>query len=98
MIEAIRMVGHLLDGRSTTRTWARDKQGHPVCETDKTACTFCLQGAIDLVAGALSVSSVDLTNEVWCVLKPGKKSLEYFWDYTTDNGRREIINKLKEYK
>lgn len=96
MKDAIRMVGHLLDGRATTRTWARDKDGNPIDVLSKEACFFCLEGAIERVADVLYIIESDIKWEICKKLNVYK--LAHNWDDATDSGRREIINKLKEYK
>ena len=94
--EALRIIGHLLETNGTIGALAKARPEVEVNYYDKRACKFCLAGATYLVGDriyGLGQYSSKLSLEVKSYLKTG--NLVAAWDDATDNGRKKIIQKLK---
>lgn len=97
--EAIRVVGYLLETNSTYATYARTKSDNVVRLDSPQACKFCLAGATYLVDRNIyqpkcgKLLPTDLYGKVASYL--AAPSLVGFWDSSSKEARREIVQKLK---
>jgi hypothetical protein len=100
--EAIRMVGHLLEMGSTTHNYATDESGSQVGVFDPEACRFCLSGALRLVDKMVLgnhphnyPTNGGIYAETQSIIGCGNAALCQVWDSSTDEQRKQIIEKLK---
>jgi hypothetical protein len=96
VIDAVRVVGHLLETNGTTGEFAKNKQNEGTNWHDPKACRWCLMGAIYAVGPALKVDTWKIESEVRTLI-PYNESTVSFWDGTTNLGRKELIHELKRY-
>lgn len=98
LVDAVRTVGQLLLHHPTTREAARNKYGHPVDVTAKSACKFCYVGAVDAVCHNLKVTWWQLDRACDNVLVgPDKSFAPFDWDRGTREQRKEWATKLANY-
>lgn len=94
--DAIRTVGHLLVHRPTRYIEAQNDKAEYVPYFDPTACRWCLQGAVKLVALKFEIPN----NRLWESIKetvPGRRSLARFWDSATELSQKRFATRLTRY-
>jgi len=97
--EAIRVVGHLLETNSTSGAYAKTARGQTVAMDNTKACKFCLAGAAYLVDSNIyqpkcyKTFPPELYSEIATYL--GVESLVELWDNNTLDGRKAVVQKLK---
>jgi hypothetical protein len=96
--EALRVVGHLLEHHgSQLEQWASDKDGNSVDIFSRSACEWCLDGAVELVEQVFEIGS-DLDQAAVKCLRlrdDTTGSLIRVWDGAGPRKRQRIIDRLK---
>jgi hypothetical protein len=93
--EALHVIGQLLETNGTKGALAVDKNNQIVANDHPSACKWCLVGARNLVCSKLLGS--DRQSELRSVLGHylGTDNLILLWDHSSNNQRKQIVEKLK---
>jgi hypothetical protein len=102
--DALRTIGYLLEYHGTTGYYARNNIGDGVSSNSEDACSWCLLGAMCLVAGKMQVRPIykDIYKDIMKLagfnLNCGY-GLARFWDVIlTEEERLSLCKKLQSYE